>query len=61
MTQYQRYELARRNIADGNNTFMEMLNSGNRITKRELRVLIAKRPALWSRFAGYLETNVLPD
>jgi hypothetical protein len=57
MTQYQMFELARRKIADGNLAMLEMLFGVNPITDDELRKLIAKRPATYGRFAGYLGTR----
>lgn len=57
LTQIQHYELARRKIAAGNLAFMELVNcKANPLTREDLAANIARRPALWSRFAGFLDT-----
>lgn len=43
-----------RKIADGNEMFLEMVRDG--LTREELAKCIARRPALWGRFAGFLDT-----
>lgn len=59
-TQAQHFELARRKLAEANTTFLELaFHPTNPMTKEELARNIERRPALWSRFAGYLDT--LPD
>jgi hypothetical protein len=45
---------AQDNIAGGNETMLELLYGQNPITDAELRALIAKRPAVYGRFEGYL-------
>lgn len=56
-TQLQRYEEARRDLAAVNATFMELVNHPtNPMTREDLAANIRRRPALWSRFAGFLQT-----
>ena len=56
MTQAQHYEMARRKLADANNTFMEMVNSKeNPLTRSQLEKLIEHRPALWGKFSNWLD------
>lgn len=56
LTQLQHFELARRKIAAGNEAFLEMVNHPtNPITRADLEALIARRPAVYGRFAGWLE------
>jgi len=45
---------ASRRIAEGNETFLEMLPT---MRRKDLERLVAKRPALWGRFAGYLTSG----
>ena len=57
LTQAQHYELARRNNADINATFMELVNcKENPLTREDLEANIKRRPELWGRFAGFLNT-----
>lgn len=57
LTQAQQYEKARRQLAECNATFMELVNCPtNPLTREDLARNIERRPALWSRFAGFLET-----
>ena len=49
-------ERAFSSIAEGNATFMDLIKGPNKITREELRRLIAKRPSLWGRYAKFLET-----
>ena len=53
-TQMRAFYAAHDNIADGNLVMLELLFGSNPITDVELRALIAKRPAVYGRFAGYL-------
>ena len=46
------------NIADGNNTMLDLLFGINPISDDELRKLIAKRPERYGRFAGYIGSRV---
>ena len=56
-TQAQLFEESRRNIASVNETFMALVNHPtNPMTREDLAANIARRPALWSRFAGFLDT-----
>ena len=57
MSQRDHFYRAGRAIADGNETGLALLFGFNPITDDELRKAIARRPALWSRFAGYLGTR----
>ncbi|UGY15183.1 hypothetical protein HAP48_0042775 [Bradyrhizobium septentrionale] len=60
LTQLQRYELARRKLADGNIAFMEMVtHKTNPMTREDLTALIKLRPERYSRFSGWLD--VLPS
>jgi hypothetical protein len=45
---------ASRQIAEANETFLEMLPT---LRRKDLERLIEKRPALWGRFAGYLTSG----
>jgi hypothetical protein len=55
-TQFQRYEIARRQLADANETFLELVNHPtNPLTREDLAVNIRRRPQLWSRYAGWLD------
>lgn len=57
LTQFQYYELARRQIADANETFMELVNcKENPLTREDLQANIRRRPDLWTRYAGFLDT-----
>lgn len=57
LTQMQHYELARRDIAATNEQFMALVTSQtNHMTREDLEANIRRRPALWSRFAGFLQT-----
>lgn len=56
LTQAQQFTLAHRKIADLNNAFMEMVNcKENPMTREDLEALIAKRPHVYGRFAGFLD------
>lgn len=57
LTQAQHYELARRKLAETNAAFMELVNcKENPLTRADLVANIARRPALWKRFEGFLDT-----
>ena len=57
MTQFQLYELARRRIAEANMAFLELVNHPtNPLTREDLARNIERRPDLWSRYAGFLDT-----
>lgn len=57
LTQLQRYEIARRDLADANRAFMDLVNcKANPLTREDLARCIERRPHVWSRFAGYLKT-----
>lgn len=57
LTQMQRYEIARRDLADANRVFMDLVNcKANPLTREDLARNIERRPAVWSRFAGFLQT-----
>ncbi len=56
LTQQQHFELARRRLAEGNETFMELVNHPtNPLTKEDLAANIKRRPSLWGRFSGWLD------
>ena len=57
LTQLQQYEIARRRLADGNSAFMDLVTRReNPLTREDLVALTARRPAVYSRFAGFLDT-----
>lgn len=57
ITQAQHFELARRRLAEANETFLELVNHPtNPLTKEDLAANIARRPALWSRYAGFMDS-----
>ena len=56
-TQMQMYYAASRQVAETNNTFLELVKDG--MTREELAQNIARRPALWQRFEDWLP--VLPS
>jgi hypothetical protein len=53
-TQKGKMEKARANIAGGNLAMLDLLYGPNPISDDELRVLIKKRPEVYSRFSEYL-------
>lgn len=60
LTQMQHFELARRNLAAANATFLDMVNcASNPLTREDLAANIERRPALWERYSGWLD--VLPS
>lgn len=56
-TQIQIFYEEQRKIGKGNETFLELVADG--LTREELQRNIERRPVLWSRFSGYL--NTLPS
>lgn len=52
-SQIQIFYEEQRKIGAGNETFMELVRDG--LTREELERNIARRPALWSRFVGWLD------
>ena len=61
VSQRQHMWESHRKIADGNLAMLDLLFGVNPITDDELRALIAKRPATYGRFAGYLGTRKESD
>jgi len=60
LTQAQHYEQTRRDVAAVNQQFMELVNcKENPMTKQDLIANIARRPSLWKRFEGFIDS--LPD
>ena len=57
LTQEQMFWKAHRKIADQNVAFMDMVRDG--MTRRELQRLIERRPEVYKRFEGFLDT--LPE
>jgi hypothetical protein len=56
LTQAQHYELAQRKIASLNEAFMELVNHAtNPMTAEDLQSLIARRPNVYGRFAGFVD------
>lgn len=56
-SQIQIFYEEQRKIGETNQTFQELVRDG--LTREELQRNIERRPVLWSRFAGYL--NTLPS
>lgn len=56
-TQEQMFYESHKKLADVNNEFMWLVQNG--ITREDLQTNIEKRPALWSRFASFV--NTLPS
>jgi hypothetical protein len=56
-TQLQIFYLEKRKIAEFNLAFLDMVKNG--LTRRELRLLIEKRPEKYERFSDWLD--VLPE
>lgn len=57
MTQFQHYELARRRLAEANVEFLNLVNHPtNPLAREDLARNIERRPGLWSRYAGFLDT-----
>ena len=56
-TQLQMFYAAHRQVAETNNTFLELVKEG--LTREELATCIERRPALWQRFENWLP--VLPS
>lgn len=52
-TQLQMFYAAHRQVAETNNTFLEMVKEG--MTREELAKCIERRPALWQRFENWLD------
>jgi hypothetical protein len=52
-TQLQMFYDEQRKIADKNNIFLMCVKEG--MTKRELQILIDKRPELWQGFSNWLD------
>lgn len=52
-SQYALFERARANMAGGNEVFLFLVRDG--MTAEELRRHIARRPALWGRFAAWVD------
>ena len=52
-TQLQMFYAAHRQVAETNNTFLELVKEG--MTREDLAACIAKRPALWQRYASWLD------
>lgn len=60
MRQIDHWNASHRNLAGANETFMELVNcQANPMTREDLARNIERRPALWSRYAGFLD--VLPS
>lgn len=53
-SQVQLFYQAHRNIAGGNEVFLHLLRDG--LTREELGRNIQRRPSLWGRFAGFMDT-----
>lgn len=52
-TQLQMFYSASRQIAETNNTFLELVKEG--MTREDLARNIERRPALWQRFENWLD------
>ena len=53
-TQKQAYYEAQKKIGEANELFIELVKDG--LTRNELEINIERRPELWARFSGFLET-----
>lgn len=53
-TQVQMFYKAQRDIATVNSDFLWLVENG--MTREDLQRNIERRPALWERFSGFLET-----
>jgi hypothetical protein len=54
-TQEQMFRQAQQRAADGDSVFMLMINHPTHpMTNKELEILIAKSPATWDRYKGYI-------
>ncbi len=53
MTQMQMFYTEQRKIGEVNETFLFLVKHG--MTREELAACIAKRPALWQRYASWLD------
>jgi len=54
-TQLQMYREAKQKLFDANRAFMEMVNDPvNPMTNQDLERLIARFPARWERFSGFV-------
>ena len=54
-TQLQMYREAEQKLFDANRAFMEMVNDPvNPMTNQDLERLIARFPARWERFSGFV-------
>lgn len=54
-TQLQMYRDAEQKLFDANRVFMEMVNDPvNPMTNQDLERLIARFPARWERFSGFV-------
>ncbi len=52
-SQLQMFYSAHRQVAETNNTFLELVKAG--LTREELARNIERRPALWQRFENWLD------
>lgn len=56
-TQAQMFYAASRAAGDRDATFMELVrHPTNPLTREDLAANIARRPSLWSRYAGFLDS-----
>lgn len=56
MDQRTMYYAAERKSAERNATFMELVNHPtNPLTREDMARNIERRPALWSRYAGFMD------
>jgi len=53
MNQRQRFYVEHRKIADANELFLDLVAGG--MTREDLQTNIKRRPALWGRFANWLD------
>lgn len=53
-TQIQMFYAAQRRVADGNDSFLYLVETG--LTREDLASCIKRRPALWGRFSAFLDT-----
>jgi len=55
MSQGAHYQVARRRMADANETMMDLMYGPNPITRDELVALIRKRPEVYRKYASHLK------
>ena len=60
-TQKQMLRDAERKSSERDKAFLEIMNSGNPLTKKDFEKLVKKNPQRWERYRGYFESTSMPD